>query len=118
MNRLTVDTRITDTGLLLKLAGELDFHTAAQVRQACRHIVLQPGQQLVVDLAGLTMCDSSGITTFLLARNRALDSRADIALAAVPDHLARIFRLIGLDQVFTIHLTVEAAAEAWRQSSR
>jgi anti-sigma B factor antagonist len=38
-----------------------------------------------------------------------LAARARLALAAVPHHIARIFRLVGLESVFAVHPTVEAA---------
>ncbi|EFL36631.1 predicted protein [Streptomyces viridochromogenes DSM 40736] len=54
------------------------------------------------DLSGLEFCDSSGITVFPAARQRALDAGADVALAAVPANLLRVLTLVGLDRVFTL----------------
>jgi anti-anti-sigma regulatory factor len=34
-------------------------------------IILTAGQQLIIDLAGLTFCDSSGIATLITAYNKA-----------------------------------------------
>ncbi|MFF3444214.1 STAS domain-containing protein [Streptosporangium sp. NPDC002721] len=103
MSRLRVTTHDTGTGPTLEVAGELDFHTAPQLREALRSVAPLPGQRLVIDLAGLITCDSSGITVLLVARNRALEAHAGITLAATPDHLARVLRIVGLDQVFAIH---------------
>ncbi|MEU4537661.1 STAS domain-containing protein [Streptosporangium sp. NPDC023825] len=102
MSELRVATRDTGTGPVLEVAGELDFRTASRLREALRSVAPLPGQRLVIDLAGLTACDSSGITVLLVARNRALEARAGIVLAAVPDRLARVFRIVGLDQVFAV----------------
>lgn len=76
---LTLRTRITTAGPVLELAGELDHHTAPEVRDALPGLDLRPGQQLVLDLA---FCDSSGITVLIAARNH--------ALVAVPERVARI----------------------------
>ncbi len=48
-------------------------------------------------------CDSSGITTMIIAHRHAHAVQADIALTAVPTHIARVLRITGLDQVFTLH---------------
>ncbi|WP_433888481.1 STAS domain-containing protein [Streptomyces sp. CA-111067] len=76
-------------------------------------LALEEGRQLLVDLGGLTFCDSSGITVLIAARNVALAARSTIALAAVPNRVKRMFSIAGLDQVFSTHPTVEAAEAAW-----
>ena len=113
MTSFSVTVRELSTGPLLEFAGELDVHTAAEVRAALHEISLAAGQQLVADLSGLTFCDSSGISTFIAARNRALSVDAGIALAAVPERIARTFRLIGLSDLFPTYPSVHEAAAAW-----
>ncbi|MGC0387549.1 anti-anti-sigma regulatory factor [Streptomyces sp. SAI-129] len=50
----------------------------------------------------MTFCDASGITALIVARNHALAAQADVALASVPDHMMRVLRNVGLDQMFPI----------------
>ncbi|MGW1773451.1 STAS domain-containing protein [Streptomyces sp. NPDC002104] len=114
---LTIRTLTSTAGTVIELAGDLDHHTAPEVRAALPALELHPGQQLTVDLGGLTFCDSSGITAIIAARNHALAAEATIALAAVPDRVSRIFRMVGLDQVFASHPTVDAAEAAWRPTT-
>ncbi|MGW0835753.1 STAS domain-containing protein [Streptomyces prunicolor] len=113
MTQLAIRTRTTPAGPVVELTGELDYDSSAQVRELLPELALQDGSQLVVDLTGVTFCDSSGITALLAARNHALAARAGISLAAVPDHISRIFGIVGLDQVFTTHPTAQAAEAAW-----
>jgi anti-anti-sigma factor len=110
---LTVHTRTATSGPVIELTGDLDHHSAPQARNALERLDLHAGQQLIMDLGGLTFCDSSGITVLIAARNHALRMNADIALAAVPDRVRRIFRIVGLEQVFTTHATAQEAAAAW-----
>jgi anti-anti-sigma factor len=109
MTALTVTARDAGTGHVLDVAGELDFESAPRLREAVGRADLTPGRLLVLDLSGVTFCDSSGITTLVAARNRALSLDAGIALAAVPDHIARIFRVVGLTQVFPTFGSAEEA---------
>lgn len=104
----------TATGPVLELTGELDHHSAPRVREALENLHLRAGEQLVIDLTGVTFCDSSGITALIAARNRALAAHAAIALAAVPERVARIFHIVGLEAVFVTHPTVRAATESWQ----
>ncbi|CAM5669838.1 anti-sigma factor antagonist [Streptomyces avidinii] len=109
MNALTITIRDAQTGPVLELEGDLDYDQAPRLRQALEALPLRAGQRLVLDLARIQFCDSSGITALLVARNRAVTARADIALAAVPGHTARILRIVGLDRVFPIHPDVDTA---------
>ncbi|MFG2682065.1 STAS domain-containing protein [Streptomyces sp. NPDC048392] len=114
MSHLTVRTRSVPGGPLIELVGELDHDSAPDVRDHLSRTSLEAGQQLIVDLAGITFCDSSGITVLIAARNLTLQAHADLALAAVPDRLHRILRIVGLDKVFPTHPTAQAAADAWK----
>ncbi|MFE0893457.1 STAS domain-containing protein [Streptomyces rochei] len=60
---------------------------------------------------GLEFCDSSGITAMIAAHNHALPAQADVALAAVPGHILRVLRLVGLDQILALHPDGEAATQ-------
>ncbi|MDP9950863.1 MULTISPECIES: STAS domain-containing protein [Streptomyces] len=114
---LTLSIRTTAAGTVMELAGELDHHTAPQVRDALLGLTLRPGQQLVIDLKGITFCDSSGLTVLIAARNHALAADAAIALAAIPERLARILGITGLGPVFPSHPTAQDAEHAWRTVS-
>ncbi|MEV4949360.1 STAS domain-containing protein [Streptomyces sp. NPDC053755] len=109
MTPLKISSRSAATGPVLEVTGELDYSSAAELRRQVTALVLQPGQRLVLDLAGMEFCDSSGITVLLAARNHAQAAQADMALAAVPDNTMRILRIVGLDQVFTLYAESDAA---------
>ncbi|MEU4727447.1 STAS domain-containing protein [Streptomyces sp. NPDC023588] len=109
MSSLTITTRDATSGPVLEIAGDLDFDQAPRLRRTLGALSLQPGQRLVLDLSRLRFCDSSGIAALILARNRAVAARADIALAAVPAATARVLRIVGLDHVFPMHADADTA---------
>ncbi|MFE7169734.1 STAS domain-containing protein [Streptomyces sp. NPDC057616] len=113
MSHLAIHTRITTAGPVMELAGELDYDNYTQVRDLLPDLALRAGQQLVIDLTGITFCDSSGITALIAARNHALAAQASIVLTAVPHRIGRIFSMVGLDQVFATHPTAQSAEAAW-----
>ncbi|MFF3020190.1 STAS domain-containing protein [Streptomyces sp. NPDC057939] len=112
MSPLKITTRDAHTGPVLEITGDLDYATAPELRTALDSLTLAVGQLLVLDLAGLTFCDSTGITIMLAARNLATQRGADIALAAVPTNTLRILSIIGLDRVFTVHPDTTTAMTA------
>ncbi|MFD7665010.1 STAS domain-containing protein [Streptomyces sp. NPDC059788] len=109
MTSLKITSRDAATGPVLEIVGDLDYDHADELRDVIAGLDLKPGQRLVLDLAAMEFCDSSGITALLAARNRALAAEADVALAAVPANTLRVLHYVGLDQVFTCHPDSEAA---------
>lgn len=105
----SVATRTTGAGAVVTVEGELDVATAPRLRAGVAALALGPGQLLVVDLAGVTFCDSSGISALIAARNVAEAAGADVALAAVPARLSRTFGLIGLADFFPAYPSAEDA---------
>ncbi|MCP9963359.1 STAS domain-containing protein [Streptomyces somaliensis] len=103
MSPLTITERNAAAGPVLEVSGDLDYAHAAALRQRVERLVLQPGERLVIDLANLDFCDSTGITALLAARQHALAAGGDIALAAVPANTLRVLTIVGLDRVFTLH---------------
>jgi anti-anti-sigma factor len=103
MSPLKIAVREAATGPVVEIAGELDYTSAGELRAVLTTLTVRPGMRLVLDLAGMTHCDSSGITALLAARNRALAVQADIGLAAVPADTLRVLGMVGLDQVFPLH---------------
>ncbi|MGQ4335066.1 STAS domain-containing protein [Streptomyces hayashii] len=103
MSPLKITTRDAQTGPVLEIIGELAYPHATELTDLLPTISLRPGQRLVLDLAGMEFCDSSGISALIAARNLAHAARADVALAAVPAPTLRVLRVVGLDQIFTLH---------------
>jgi anti-sigma B factor antagonist len=102
MSQLGTTLRSTPDECVLLVEGELDHHTAAELQDAVTAIELTGGQRLVLDVAGLRFCDSSGLAVFLAARGHAVDAGATIVLAGVPAHMNRILRITGLDKVLPV----------------
>ncbi|WP_308217252.1 STAS domain-containing protein [Streptantibioticus silvisoli] len=114
MNPLTITTRDAATGPVLAITGDLDHKTAPDLRRTVETLPMADGQLLVVDLARMRFCDSSGINTLVAARNLAAEAGADIALAAVPANTRRILGIVGLDQVFALYPDTRTATRRHR----
>ncbi|MFG3013981.1 STAS domain-containing protein [Streptomyces cinerochromogenes] len=112
MSPLKITTRDAMTGPVLEITGELDYSNATELRDQVAALALQPGQRLVLDLAGMEFCDSSGITALIATHNAAHAAQADMALAAVPPHTLRVLRIVGLDQIFPFYPDSDTATRS------
>ncbi|MET8558329.1 STAS domain-containing protein [Streptomyces sp. NPDC004959] len=112
MSPLTISIRYATTGPVLEITGDLDHSTALELRTAVEGLTLATGQLLVLGLARLDFCDSSGISALLSARSWAIEQGGGIVLAAVPANTARILGIVGLDKVFTLRPDVSTATSS------
>ncbi|MFE4860716.1 STAS domain-containing protein [Streptomyces sp. NPDC056670] len=93
-------------------SGELDHHTAPELTRVIQETPFGPEVPVLIDLSGLTYCDSTGITVLIGADRRARAAGAPLSLVGVNPDLMHVFRIIGLDQLFNFQPTVEDAINA------
>ncbi|WP_053648048.1 MULTISPECIES: STAS domain-containing protein [unclassified Streptomyces] len=107
---LTVTRHAHSSGTgVVKVEGELDQHTSPRLTEALEGVHLTAGTTLVVDLSGLMYCDSTGLTVLIGLHQRTEAAGAPLVLAGLENELLRIFRVTGLDRLFTLRTTVEEA---------
>ncbi|GAA3257142.1 STAS domain-containing protein [Streptomyces lavendulae] len=106
--RFAVAVSRMDGVTVLTLAGELDHDTAAPLREALE-AALAPGGRMVVDMAGLDFCDSTGLNALLHARLSVQEAGGRLELAGLSGPVARMFRITGADGVFPVHTDVARA---------
>ena len=96
---------------VVTLKGDLDLEHSNRMRQNLLDI-LGKARAVIVDLAGVTMIDSSGIASLLEGFQEARKKGKDLVLAAPGDPVIRVLKLARLDTVFQIADDVTAAKEA------
>ena len=98
MTILEVET-VEGGGLVkLVLRGELDLSTAAKVEEELRRAESAEPPVLVMDLAGLTFLDSTGLRLIVTADRRARDQGRRLAVVKGPDTVQRVFSITRLDE--------------------
>ncbi len=110
---LTVDDVHPDAPgvTVLALGGELDLATIGALKDAVGDRI-QPDAHVVLDLAGLMFCDSTGLGAFVALHRQASSSGARFALSAPRRRIADLFALSGIDQVISVYDSTDAALAA------
>ncbi|GIH92551.1 MULTISPECIES: STAS domain-containing protein [Planobispora] len=97
--------------VIVHLSGELDMATAPrlhlQLSEAAR-LISPP--RLVVDMAGLGFCDSSGLNLMVKTLNEVKRAGGRLVLSGVGERFTRLLRVTGLDRSFQTYPSVELAA--------
>ncbi|MFC8454789.1 STAS domain-containing protein [Kitasatospora sp. NPDC057223] len=99
---LSIATRTSASGPVIEAVGQLDYDTAPQVRAAISStLAAVPAPSSVdLDLAGLTFCDSSGLTALIQARNEAARAGTSLRLFAASENITALLELTGAQALF------------------
>ena len=94
---------------IARLEGELDIATTPALRERMLS-VFSPGLRLLVlDLSGVSFCDVSALAVLVATKHRARGLGITVRLAAPRPQMAKLLRVTGLDQCFTICATLDDA---------
>ncbi len=86
--------------LTVYLSGELDHHSASQIRQELDALIRDSrARRLVLDLSSLTFMDSSGIGVILGRYNQMARRGGSLAVRKPSSQINRIFDLSGVYQI-------------------
>ncbi|MCG5469515.1 STAS domain-containing protein [Micromonospora sp. LAH09] len=93
---LTIEATRLDAGhVRLRLTGELDYDTAPDLTAVAADL---RGDEVLIDLAGVSLCDSSGLSALLVVQRSA---RA-IRLTGVSPQLQRMLDRTGLAELLAV----------------
>jgi anti-sigma B factor antagonist len=121
----TVAFENRDSWTLLRVAGEIDLASGAEIRDRVHEAVAAGRRRLVVDLSGVRFCDSSGVGVLIAARRlmRSCSGELRLVLPAARDSrdcadVHRVFAALGIRRLFDIHSDLASATmEAVPQSA-
>lgn len=104
--------RIVETGDIMvgALQGEIDVSNAAEVNQAIVSTITNEPLGLILDLAGVSYLDSSGLG-MLFGLKRALATRRQRLVLLLPDAspLRRLFHVVKLEAVIPVADSLDRA---------
>ena len=106
---LSMSTRTVQSRTVLDVAGEIDIYSAPELKDRIHELIERSGDQLIVNLSAVGFLDSTGLGTLVGGLNRANTLGGSLSLVTDQDRILKLFRITGLDSVFAIFPTVEAA---------
>lgn len=109
---LTVTRRQHEGRTILHVVGEIDVSTAPRLRDELSRVISEGSHDLIVDLSDVPFLDSTGLGVLVgrLKAVRLLDG--DLVLTGAQERTLRNFHITGLDKVFRLYDSVDAALTA------
>jgi anti-sigma B factor antagonist len=103
------DRRPDDDTHVVAVTGEVDLFTAPEFKQRVMAPILAGVDRVIVDLTRTTFIDSSSLGVLIGAHRRLKSRGGRLIVACDTDAIVKTFRITGLDGVFTLVSTTEAA---------
>lgn len=100
--------------VIVSLSGEFDIERQPELRVDLEAFYHHP--YVVLDLTGIDYIDSTCLCEFMRLRQARAEARLRPAFVVVDDHrFGRLFRFLGLDEVFPVVHSLEEAFDATRE---
>ncbi len=97
---------------VIEVGGEIDVYTAPKLRERLVSLVESGSYELIVDMESVEFLDSTGLGVLVGGLKRVRAHEGWIDLVCTQSRILRIFRITGLNRVFSIYDTVGEAVAA------
>jgi anti-sigma B factor antagonist len=94
---LSIDAERNDKVLDVRVRGELDMGTSAQLSAALGAAADEPVDEVTLDLSGVTFIDSSALRVLVLSGRALAESGRTLQIGPRSDLVARILTMTSLD---------------------
>jgi anti-anti-sigma factor len=99
-----------DGWVVVRVAGELDLHTAPLLRDRITDVVVTRSRpRVILDLADLRFCDSTGLGILVALHKRLHSATGALVLAGITGQPLQLLSRTGLDQRLLLAADVAAA---------
>ena len=109
---LAISTSVQQGATVVVVGGEIDVYTAPLLRDALDQQVAGGRIHLVVNLDDVDFMDSTGLGVLVGRLKLIRNNSGWMRVVCTRERILKVFRITGLDKVFAIFDTVEAALAA------
>ena len=103
--------------IILNLAGEIDLQHSPELRKVLQGKIHAKCPALLVDFQGVNYIDSSGLATLVEYRRDSRKYDGGFALANLNARVRTIFELVRLNEIISLHGTVDEAKASLQSKS-
>ena len=107
------DRPLGSHGALLRCRGRLNMTSAPEFRRYLDAVLEEGASHIVVDLAGTSFIDSSGLGALIGGLKQARSRGGDLRIAAPSEQVRMVLGLTNLDRVLKPYEDVEEASRGW-----
>jgi stage II sporulation protein AA (anti-sigma F factor antagonist) len=103
---LVIDMEARNAVLCIRLKGELDHHTAEELKKRASAAIEKDAiKHIVLNLEELTFMDSSGIGVILGRYKQIKQNQGEMVVCAISPSMKRLFEMSGLFKIIKLELS-------------
>ncbi|HEY1329841.1 MAG TPA: STAS domain-containing protein [Actinomycetota bacterium] len=106
---LELSTEVRESWAILSVNGEVDLSNSTQLKDEIVGLVSAGHPQIVLDLEHVGFMDSTGLGALVTALKKVKEADGALVLAKVPQQIARLLDITGLDGVFASFASLDEA---------
>jgi anti-sigma B factor antagonist len=110
--------RLDGDACVIALSGEVDLYTAPEFKQQLLEVVGQGSKEVIVDFSDTTFIDSTTLGVLVGGVKRLRPNGGRLSLVCSDRNITKIFEITGLNKVFDIYESREAAVESIGQGAQ
>jgi anti-sigma B factor antagonist len=110
--KLDISVHRESNETIVALTGEIDLQTAPGLSNAVDEALADSPTRVVLDMGGVTFCDSRGLGTLVVLARAAARSRAVLVLTNLGDFLHRLLSVSGTSEHFVIRESDDGQGES------
>jgi anti-sigma B factor antagonist len=103
---------------VIALSGEVDLYTAPEFKQQLLEVIGQGANEVVVDFTDTTFIDSTTLGVLVGGVKRLRPNGGRLSLVCNDRNITKIFEITGLNKVFDIYDSREAAVDSIGQGAQ
>lgn len=103
------DRKVDEDTHVIAVTGEIDLFTAPEFKQRMSSLIDAGRSRVIVDLSETTFIDSSSLGVLIGAHRRLKLRGGALLVVCDSEAIGKTFKITGLDGVFTISSSVDAA---------
>lgn len=109
---ITVTGNTDDGQTVVAAHGVLDFSSRHVLQDRLAALLEEGHRYLILDLSGVTLCDSSGLSVFIQTHRRVGQHGGWVRLAGARPIVRRVLEITNLDRMVPLYDTVSDARTA------
>ncbi len=106
---VNITSEMSGNVAVIGVNGRVDGFSAPELDDALTNAIKAKHYKIVTDLSGAEFMSSAGMRALLKARLEVQDKHGELRLAAPSEYLLDSLKLVGLDKLFHIYASRDAA---------
>jgi stage II sporulation protein AA (anti-sigma F factor antagonist) len=109
---LAINLEVKKDVLCIRLSGELDHHTAEELREECSKLIESENiKHIILNLEELSFMDSSGLGVILGRYKQIKQKHGEMVVCAISPAVNRLFEMSGLFKIIRLEPSEENALQ-------